>query len=96
MDDTTFQFAKSIHDQVLRDVPAEKARAVLRQSQLARAMEQEGVIRSGAGLGQLTGRIDIRTYMRWWQQEKGCWNDPTFIKEFLRDNPNCRAAGYRI
>ena len=51
MDDTTFQFAKSIHDQVLRDVPAEKARAVLRQSQLARAMEQEGVIRSGAGLG---------------------------------------------
>jgi len=94
MDDSTFAFAKSIHDRVLRDVPAEKARSVLRQAELARAMQTEGVVRSGAGLGQLQGRIDSRTFMRWWQQEKGCWNDPGFIREFLRDNPPCRAACY--
>lgn len=85
MNDSTFQFAKSIHDQVLRDVPEEKARAVLHQAKLARAMELEGRVRTKEGLGEKIGAIDSRTFMRWWQSHPGCWNDPTFIKEFLRE-----------
>jgi hypothetical protein len=95
LQDDTFLFAKSIHDHVLRNVPAEKARAVLRQAELARAMELEGVVKSD-GLGQKIGSIDSRTFMRWWQEFPGCWNDEGFIKKFLKDNPPCRAAGYRI
>lgn len=95
MDASTFQFAKSIHDQVLRDVPAEKARAVLKQAEIARALQIQGVTKSD-GLGQLIGRVDARTFMRWWQEHKGCWNDPGFIKEFLKHNPPYRAAGYKL
>ena len=95
MDDSTFLFAKSIHDRALRDVPAEKARAVLKQAEIARALELEGSIRH-EGLGQKIGTIDARTFMRWHQQFQHCWSDPGFIKEFLKNNPCYRAAGYRI
>lgn len=33
--------------------------------------------------------IDSRTYFRWDQQEKGCWEDKGFEKQFLKDNPEC-------
>lgn len=95
MDSKTFQFCKSIHDEVLRNVPAEKARAVLRQAQLARAMELEGVVKSD-GLGQKIGSVDSRTFFRWQQEHPGCWMNEEFIFEFLKNNPPCRAAGYRI
>lgn len=95
MDSSTFQFAKSVHDQVLRNVPAEKARAVLKQAEIARALQFEGEQKVD-GLGQHIGRVDARTFMRWWQQYNGCWNDPAFIKEFLKNNKCYQAAGYRI
>jgi hypothetical protein len=95
LQDETFLFAKSVHDQVLRDVPKEKVQAVLRQAEIARVLEKTGSVKSD-GLGQLIGRVDARTFMRWWQEHRGCWQDEGFIKEFLKDNPQCRAAGYRI
>lgn len=95
MDASTFNFAKSIHDQVLRDVPAEKARAVLKQAEIARALQSEGAFAT-EGLGQHIGRIDARTFMRWWQEHQGCWQDEGFIKKFLKDNPPYRAVGYNL
>ena len=81
---------------MLRNVPEEKARAIVRQAQLARAMELEGSVRTKEGLGQKIGSIDSRIFMRWWQEHQGCWMDEGFIKDFLKKNPECRAAGYRI
>lgn len=43
------------------------------------------------GLGQLSMVIPLNTYLRWHQQEEGCWNDKAFKREFYRDNPEVRA-----
>lgn len=44
------------------------------------------------GLGQLVAIIDLQNYLRWDDAEKGCWNDKKFKAEYIRDNPDCRAA----
>lgn len=43
------------------------------------------------GLGQLTARIPATAY-HFWGQKLGyeCWNDKTFMREFLRDNEACK------
>ena len=45
------------------------------------------------GLGQLKAVIPAREYFRWHQQERGCWGDKQFNREFLRDNPQFKAEG---
>ena len=42
------------------------------------------------GVGEMTASIDSRSYHYWAQKEPGCWNDPKFTKEYLRDNPEAR------
>jgi hypothetical protein len=44
------------------------------------------------GLGQLTAVFDLQNYLRWDQENPGCWGDKTFSREFIRDNPAVRAA----
>jgi hypothetical protein len=88
-----YEMARAMNDRVWREASTEKAQAVLRQAEIARIMEKTGSIRSN-GLGQRTGVIDARTFMRWDQEHKGCWSDPTFRRQFLADNPQCRAPGY--
>ena len=47
--------------------------------------------RSIEGLGQLMARIPGDAYHFWGQKlGYGCWEDKGFLKEFLRDNPECR------
>ena len=82
-----------INQKVWRDVEKEKAQAILRQAEIARVMEKTGSLKSD-GLGQKIGAIDSRVFFRWWQEYHGCWQDEGFIREFLRDNPQCRAPGY--
>jgi hypothetical protein len=43
------------------------------------------------GLGQMTARIPEESY-HYWGQRLGyaCWRDNGFMKNFLRDNPECR------
>lgn len=43
------------------------------------------------GLGALKARIPPTAY-HFWGQKLGydCWNDKGFMREFLRDNPDCR------
>lgn len=86
-------FLKEWNDRFLKTIPDEKAQAEIRQAEIAKQMDASKRIE---GLGQLIGRVDARIFFRWWQQEPGCWRDEGFIKKFLKDNPNCRAAGYRI
>jgi len=42
------------------------------------------------GLGQLRARIPTESY-HYWGRRLGyaCWRDKQFLKEFLRDNPQC-------
>lgn len=91
----TAEEAKALNDRVLRDVPMEKAMGVVRQAQIARVLEKTGSIRRD-GLGQRTGVVDARTFFRFQQEFPGCWNDKGFRDEFLRDNPQCRAEGYKV
>lgn len=62
-----------------------------RQKAIANA-EQYEKRRTVDGLGQLIGVIDLKTYLLWDQAERGCWGSKRFKREFLRDNPECRAA----
>ena len=43
------------------------------------------------GLGELTARIPGVAY-HFWGQKLGydCWKDQEFLREFLRDNPECK------
>lgn len=41
-----------------------------------------------------TAVFDARTYFRWDQQEKGCWEDKGFEKQFLKDNPECKVSNW--
>lgn len=93
MDALLHEFGQAQYERALREVPAEKARAVLRQAEIARVMEATGSARM-EGLGQKIGGVDLRTFFRWEKEFPGCWRDKNFIREFLRDNPACRAPGY--
>lgn len=54
--------------------------------------------RANETLGEHVARIPLDSYYYWEKREKGCWEDDTFKKEFLRDNPGCRVSstGTRI
>lgn len=88
------QWRREINDRVFREVPEEKARSVIRQAEIARIMEKSGSLNMN-GLGQKIGGVDRRTFFRWHQQYPGCWSDKSFVREFLRDNENARAPGYK-
>lgn len=86
--------ARALNDRVFREVPIEKARAVVRQAEIARILEKCGSI-SVPGIGQRIGVVDSRTFMRWHQENPGFWNDPSSKRRFLADNPQYRAHGYK-
>lgn len=86
--------AQALNDRVFREVPAEKAKAVLNQAMIARVLEKTGSIRT-EGVGQRVGIVDARTFFRFQQEFPGCWNDKGFRDEFLRDNPHLCAPGYK-
>lgn len=67
----------------------EKAMTEVRQRQTARRMQ--GDRRSIDGIGRL--RMEVDNYsINYWGQKLGfdCWSDPTFLREFERDNPHAR------
>jgi len=91
---TTSELAREITDSVQAQMPAEKAKAeqeLLRTAQELRAKGSDWA----DGRGQAIGSIPPRMYMRWAQMLPGCWQDKQFVEEFLFDNPQCRAPGYR-
>lgn len=86
-------YAKMICERAIREQPAEKIAAQLRQFSIKRAMQMAGSI-AVEGMGQKIGSIDSRLFYRWHQQYPGCWNDPEFVKKMLKDNEDLRAPGY--
>lgn len=67
----------------------EKVMARLRQRQIAAELGQNR--RAIEGLGR--PRLEVDTYAyHYWGQRLGyqCWKDPQFLREFERDNTECR------
>lgn len=63
--------------------------AAARQARVARqAHELER--RCVDGIGQPVASIDVAAFFHWQARYPGCWADPGFVREFLRDNPQAR------
>jgi hypothetical protein len=75
-------------------IPAEKVRANLRQAFIGRALLKEGAVKGPGAFGQKLGQVDARTYFRWHQSHRGCWEDKGFLNEFFADNPQLRSPGW--
>ena len=85
-------FMKNLEKYLKYEVDLEKHEAAMRDALARKANPEMGSARSD-GLGQLKAPIPAREYFRWHQQERGCWGDKQFIKEWVRDNPDHKAQG---
>jgi len=47
------------------------------------------------GLGQHVLTVPAREFFRWQADERGCWGDKGFVREFARDNSEYRGEGYK-
>lgn len=67
-----------------------RVRAAVAAKRIAQATASR-VHRSVDGLGSLMARIPPEAF-HYWGQRLGyhCWNDDEFMRDFLRDNPECR------
>jgi hypothetical protein len=85
-------FLNEFQDHILGTIPEEKVQVELRQVGIARVMQAVGPEKI-EGLGQKIAEIDARLYFRLLHDA----NDPTggWIKEYLADNPNLCAPGYK-
>lgn len=81
------EFEKEIHGRV----PQEKVEVGLRQAKLARIMRQAGSTYI-PGIGQKIAEIDARLYFR---MMHSFGNEENWLKDFLADNPELCAPGYR-
>lgn len=92
--DESAKMAREIFAEVEAETPAEKAKAAQDMIRTAAALAEHGSDRVD-GRGQMIGSIPGRIYFRWAQMLPGCWQDRQFVEEFLTDNPQCRAVGYK-
>ena len=86
--------AREIWDGVQAQMPQEKAQMRRDMAQTAKELQARGSDWAN-GRGQAIGSIPPRIYMRWHQMLPGCWQDKQFVDEFLTDNPQCLAPGYK-
>jgi hypothetical protein len=93
-DTLSANLARSITDEVVSQLPDEKRKAEREMIQTAKELAERGSDWAD-GRGQAIGSIPSRVYMRWQLMLPGCWQDRSFVQEFLKDNPQCRAPGWR-
>ncbi len=65
-----------------------QAAASYHQAKQFAAFNHANAAKSIEGVGELKARIPLSS-VHYWGQRLGydCWNDDTFVKEFIRDNP---------
>jgi hypothetical protein len=73
-------------------LPAEKVQAGLRQVEQAKVMAAQGSTKID-GLGQMAAKIDARLFFRLQQQHGNQVHE--WMPEYLKDNPDMCAKGYR-
>ena len=87
--------AAEITDHVVAGLPAERRQMEKDMAATARMLQDTGSLATKEGLGQRVASIPARIYHRWAQLYPGCWKDKQFTDEFLYDNPQCCAPGYK-
>ena len=80
------EVAESLAKRVDREQAAEKAGYKDRMRRIRANAEKN--LKSGGGL-RPTAVYDMPTLIRHEQQNPGCTSDPTYMREFRRDNPEC-------
>lgn len=91
---TDAQLAREITDEVNAQLPAEKAANEQALIRTGKALQKRGSDYA-EGRGQAAASIPPSIYHRWNLMVPGCWKDKTFVDEFLTDNPQCCAPGYK-
>ena len=96
--DVSRQIAESLPTDLLQGVHKElsagwDAQKVKAQETLRRVAQENfnGVDRTVDGIGQLIARIPPESYHFWGHYfgTYDCWKDKGFLREFLKDNPEC-------
>ena len=78
-----------IKNELIRGWELDRNMAELRQRQVAGQLNQHDHFHT-EGLGECVARIDAGAFYYWAMREPGCWDDKTFFREYLRDNPEVR------
>ena len=81
------EVSESLAKRIDREQSAEKAGYKDRMRRI-RAHADKNV--RGGGDFRPSAVYDMATFIRHEQQNPGCTSDPTWRKEFLRDNPECK------
>jgi hypothetical protein len=87
--------AAEITDIVNDNLPREKAIAAQQILKTAKEIQSGLAPTSGDGRGQAAGSIPMIVYLRWQLEYPGCWQDKSFVTEFLYDNPGLVFPGYK-
>ena len=82
--------AREMVDELVRGWNAKAGLAAARQARIARQAHEVGR-RCIDGIGQPVASIDLQSYYYWTSRlGSGCFSDPQFLREFLRDNEHAR------
>jgi hypothetical protein len=83
-------FARTLIDEVKAEQEVVHAHVQGRQRRIAEATSRLEQCYFD-GLGEMHMRVDSDVFFNWVMREgREIWNDPGFIKEFKRDNPDVR------
>src|SRR5579864_6552576 len=93
--ETKESLAAEITDAVRANLPAERKQMEADMAATGRMLQATGSLALKEGIGQRVASIPARIYHRWNQLYPGCWRDKEFTDEFLYDNPQCCAPGYK-
>lgn len=85
---------REFSDELSGRIPEEKVKVQLRQEKTARIMQQAGSV-SVEGLGQKKTDMDARLYFRLLHQNRAKYATDEWLDDFLADNPELCAPGYR-
>ena len=85
---------KRVQEELLRGWRMEETKAKASAKQSA-VFNHANEARSIEGVGQLKARIPLAAW-HYWGQRLGyeCWEDKSFLDEFLRDNPETAVRNY--
>lgn len=86
------EFVRHFWREIEGKIPEEKVKADLNQKMLARVMVNQGSTQID-GLGQMAARINSRLFFRLQQQHGNAVHE--WLPEYLKDNPDMCAKGYR-
>jgi hypothetical protein len=90
--DSLGDLAPAVLDEFKTGWQLQQTMAEIRQQRIAQANHRLEAACTVDGIGQHIGSIDMDVYLANAAAMPGCWNDPAFLKEFLKRNESCRVT----